>query len=159
MDLWKNRLLREQYYFCWKYVKFLRIVEYYHNSKNIFHKIMYVMWRFKKNRLGIRLGLELWDNCFDEGIKIFHSAGIIVNANAKIGKNCVLHGNNCIGNNGITNEAPVLGNDVEIGVGAKIIGPVFIADGTKIGANAVVVKSCYEPNSTIIGVPTHKVGS
>ncbi|MBT0889312.1 hypothetical protein KJR38_03095 [Streptococcus lutetiensis] len=52
---------------------------------------------------------------------------------------------------------PVIGNNVDIGVGAKIIGNVTIADGIKIGANAVVNKSFYEEGITIVGVPARKV--
>ena len=57
---------------------------------------------------------------------------------------CQLHGDNCIGNNGITLAAPRIGNRVDIGVGAKIIGNIEIADDIVIGAGAVVNKSFKE---------------
>lgn len=77
---------------------------------------------------------------------------------AKIGKNCQFHGNNCVGNKGVLDEAaPRLGDNVEIGVGAKIIGDIYIADGVKIGANAVVVKSCYNKGATLVGIPALEV--
>lgn len=50
-----------------------------------------------------------------------------------------------------TAPAPVLGDNVELGFGATVIGDVYIADGCKIGA--VVTKSCYEPYSTLVGFP------
>ena len=53
-------------------------------------------------------------------------------------------------------DAPTIGNNVEIGFGAVIIGKI-IADGIKIGANSVVTKSFLEPNITIAGVPAKKI--
>ena len=51
----------------------------------------------------------------------------------------------------------MIGNNVDIGVGAKIIGPVEIGDNIRIGANAVVVDSFNESGVTIVGVPAHIV--
>lgn len=48
--------------------------------------------------------------------------------------------------------APVIGNNVRIGAGAKILGPVHIGDGAQVGANAVVIKD-VPANSTAVGVP------
>ena len=67
------------------------------------------------------------------------------------------HGGNCIGNKGSVNVNPVLGDNVDIGYGATIIGDVFVADNTIIGTNAVVVKSITEPGKTVVGVPAHKI--
>ena len=65
---------------------------------------------------------------------------------------CQLHGNNCIGNNRKEDErAPHIGNNVEIGVGAKIIGDIYVVDNVKIGANAVVVKSCFTNGAIGLG--------
>ena len=76
-----------------------------------------------------------------------------VNSGAKIGENCTLHGGNCIGNTGKNQAVPRIGNDVDIGFGAVIIGDIEIADGVVIGANAVVNRSVTEPGSVVIGVP------
>ena len=54
-------------------------------------------------------------------------------------------------------DAPIIGNNVEVGFGAVIIGKVKIADGIKIGANSVVANSFLEPNITIAGVPAKKI--
>ena len=54
-------------------------------------------------------------------------------------------------------DAPIIGNNVEVGFGAVIIGKVKIADGIKIGANSVVTNSFLEPNITIAGVPAKKI--
>ena len=69
-----------------------------------------------------------------------------------------MHGNNCIGNAGPHDlRCPIIGDNVMVGVGAKIIGNVNIADGIKIAAGAVVVHSFDEPNITNAGVPAKKV--
>ena len=58
--------------------------------------------------------------------------------------------------NGKDNLCPVLGKRVDVGIGAKIIGNVTIADDIKIGANAVVTKSFLEPGITLVGIPARK---
>lgn len=65
-----------------------------------------------------------------------------------------------IGNKGDfvnSNKAHIIGDNVDIGVGAKIIGPVRVADNVKIGANAVVTKSYEIPSAVLIGVPAKAV--
>ena len=65
---------------------------------------------------------------------------------------------NCIGNKGIADSGvPVIGNNVNIGVGAKIIGDIYIADNVCIGANAVVTESCHVEGATLIGVPAKMI--
>lgn len=86
------------------------------------------------------------------GITLYHD-NIVIHGKSKIGKNCKLHGCNCIGNNGKDDKCPIIGDNVDIGFGAVIIGDVYISNGCKIGAGAVVTKSCYKENSTIIGIP------
>lgn len=78
-----------------------------------------------------------------KNVNIFHK-GIIINHDAIIGDGVRFHGHNCIGNNGKDNKAPIIGKNVDIGVGSVIIGNVEIADNITIGANSVVTKSFYE---------------
>ena len=119
----------------WKYQKLLRKTEYHYNNKrrSLWHSLNYLFYRRRKNRLGSKLGIEIWENSFAEGMQIHHSGNIVVNGMARIGKNCQLHGSNCIGNDGKSLDAPVIGDNVEIGVGAKIIGGIRIADNIIIG--------------------------
>lgn len=145
----------------WRYIKLLRYSEYFHNNMrgNIFMKILYLLVKRKKNRLGAKIGIEIEANTFDKGLIIHHNGSIVVNGNSKIGVNCQLHGDNCIGNIGGNSgvACPVIGNNVDIGVGAKIIGNIYVANGIKIGANALVNKSFYEEGITIVGVPARKI--
>ena len=141
----------------YKFIKYLRHEEYHHNQSGPFHKLLRLYYWRKRRKLGNRLGLVIWDNSFDEGLFIYHAGNIVVNGSAKIGKNCKLHGSNCIGNNGKTLACPTLGNNVRLGVGAKVIGDVTIADDVIIAAGAVVVHSVLEPGITVAGVPARKV--
>ena len=81
----------------------------------------------------------------------------MVNPGVRAGENCVLHGGNCIGNNGKTDISPVLGSNVELGFGAVIIGKVTVASNTVIGANAVVNRSIEAEGGTYVGVPAKRV--
>lgn len=144
-------LMNDHDYQIWQYQKALRTFEYHLNRG---HRILSRFWNRRCNTLGGRLGIYIRPNCFDPGLRIWHYGSIMVNSNAKIGKNCQLHGCNCIGNKGVaSHEAPVLGNNVDLGVGAVVVGNVYIADGVRIGANAVVTKSCYEKDAIMVGNP------
>ena len=109
------------------------------------------------NKLGLTLGIEIYVNSVAQGLTIYHCGDIVINANAKVGKNCKLHGRNCIGNNGKNLKAPVIGDNVTIGVGAIIIGDIYIANNINIGAGAVVTKSFFEEGITIAGIPAKKI--
>lgn len=139
----------------WRYQKRLRICEYRYNNrhKTPLHFFAFLLARRRKNHLGSRLGIEISENIFDEGLRIHHYGNIVINGDSRIGKNCALHGDNCIGNAATDFAAPQLGDNVDIGVGASIIGNVIIADGTLIGAGAVVTRSVLDKNTIIAGIP------
>ncbi len=143
----------------WKYQKALRYTEYFYHQKGLKKLLFYPLMRRKKNKLGLRIGIEITEDSFDEGLIIYHTGNIVVNGYSRIGKDCRLHGTNCIGNNGITNETPRIGDRVDIGVGAKVIGGITIADDITIGAGAVVNHSFFEPGITIAGIPAKRVES
>ena len=147
------------YYNLKKYLKYLRCYEYHlNNSKGSrYHTYLGYIYERKKNRLGNHLGIEIGPNCFGKGLAIWHSGSIIVNPNVRAGEYCVLRGANCIGNNGTKDLNPVLGDHVELGYGAVIIGDVKIASSTIIGANAVVNRSIEEAGGTYVGVPAKRV--
>ena len=147
-------LTADNCYKIYKYVKLLRIAEYHYNNRaHILHKLLYAWYRRRKNILGRELGVEMWENSFDSGLLIYHCGNIVINGGARIGKNCKLHGSNCVGNNGKTLENPVIGNNVRLGVGAKVIGGVQLADNITVAAGAVVVHSCMIPGAVLAGIP------
>lgn len=131
---------------------------YFFSQKNggLLNKVLYLYYISKKNRLGEKLSLEIDTSYIKPGLLIYHY-NIVINGNSRIGDNCHLHGNNCIGNDGKSNECPVIGNNVSLGVGAVVIGNVTIADNIKIAAGAVVVHSFVEEGITIGGIPAKKI--
>ena len=85
---------------------------------------------------------------------IDHGMGVVIGETAVIGDDCTLYHGVTLG--GTTwqkgKRHPTLGRDVVVGAGAKVLGPIEIGDGARIGSNAVVVKS-VPPRSTAVGVP------
>ena len=160
---WKWRFIESitavPYYMIKKYLRYLRIFEYhYNNSKGSrFHTYLAYYYERRKNILGYRLGIEIGPNCFGRGLSIWHGGSIVVNPGVVAGENCILHGANCIGNNGTTDDTPILGDNVELGYGAVVIGNVRIANNVRIGANAVVNCSIEDENCTFVGVPARMV--
>lgn len=142
-----------------KYVLYLRKQEYFVNTagKSKIKGLLGLYYERKKNNLGMRLGIEIGPNCFGKGLQIYHGGSIIVNPNVRAGENIKLHGGNCIGNNGKSDGVPRIGNNVDIGYGAVLIGDITIADNVTIGANAVVNKSILEEGCTVVGIPSHVV--
>ena len=133
------RFARYTAYELKKYLIFLRKQEYYINTANgsKFKGLMGLIYERKKNKLGNKLGIEIHPNCFEKGLQIYHG-NIIVNSAVRVGQNCKLHGNNCIGNNGLNDSVPMLGNNIDIGFGSIIIGEIIIADNIIIGASSLV---------------------
>ncbi|WP_373269942.1 serine acetyltransferase [Mediterraneibacter gnavus] len=154
-----NRILMKDVdIYIFKYLKLLRKQEYFLNQeRTLKNKIMYYYYTRKKNKVGMKLQFNIPPNVFDEGLVLNHHGTLIINAGAKVGKNCILHGNNCIGNDGKEQRAPIIGDNVDIGVNASVIGDVYLADGIVVGANSVVTKSFREKNIVIAGVPAKKI--
>lgn len=145
---------RDPVYLIRKYIKYLRKEEYYCNArKDFLGKLCFLYYFRKKNILGNKLGFKIPKNCFGPGLSIYHHGCIIVNEAARIGANCRLHGNNCIGNNGKTDAAPRIGDDLDLGFGASVIGGVLLGNGIKVGANGVVIQSFADNGITLVGVP------
>lgn len=145
-------LLQDSDYLIWSYVKSLRYTEYNFNNNNRFR---YFFHQRRKNIKGIRLGISIYHNSIDKGLKIHHYGNIIVNKNAKIGKNCELHGDNCIGNKGDFDKysAPIIGDNLDFGVGAVALGNIKLGNNITVGANAVVIKDCTDNQATLAGIP------
>ena len=146
MEWW----IRPEMYYIKRYLRFLRKEEQYTDR----NKLLCFWYRGRKNRLGSRLGFIISAGCFDEGLQLEHFGSVIVNPKSRIGKNCKIHGNCCIGSDGgYPDDSPVIGDNVDIGQGAQILGGIRIADGVRIGAGAVVVKDVLTPGVTVVGIP------
>lgn len=91
---------------------------------------------------------------FGRGFVLLHADGVVINRLVRGGENIYIEHQVTIGADRGT--SPVLGNDIFIGAGAKILGPITIGDGARIGANAVVVKD-VPAYATVVGVPAKVV--
>ncbi|ELA59274.1 TPA: serine acetyltransferase [Enterococcus faecium] len=144
----------------WKFQRLMRKTEYYKNcSKTLLGKIYSAWLQYRYYQFRIRLGFSIPLNVFDAGLSIAHFGTIVVNGNARVGKNCRIQECVTIGATNGSERAPTLGNNIFIGSGARIIGGIEIADDIAIGANAVVTKSFLEPSITIAGVPAKKISN
>ena len=159
---------RHKRYYIWEYLYYFRLCQYnmsvrtdksFGRFEKKIAKLKYKCYNKKKNKLSYKSGVEIGIACrIGKNCNIWHS-GVVINAD--IGDNCIFHGNNILGNKGIGKENlnPTLGNNVDIGAGAVIIGDVKIADDSVIGAGAVVTKSFEDPGSIIVGVPGKKINA
>jgi len=86
------------------------------------------------------------------GLKIWHFGGVFVHAETVIGRNCTLRHEVTIGVRHGAHDVPVLGDDVDIGCGAKILGKIRIGNRVSIGANAVVLDDVPDDHIAV-GVP------
>lgn len=86
------------------------------------------------------------------GLRIWHFGGIFIHSNAVIGSNCTLRQGVTIGNRGDNQYAPVIGDNVDIGAYAQILGDVRVGNNCKIGAMTLVIADIPD-NATAVGIP------
>jgi serine O-acetyltransferase len=120
----------------------------------ILRKLLSLIYRVLLKVVQILTGIEL--PCEVEVGRNFiidHFGGIIISGYAKFGDNCRIRNGVVVGLRRVEERsAPIIGNNVDIGSGAKILGPIRIGNNVLIGANAVVI--CDVPdNSIAVGVP------
>jgi len=86
--------------------------------------------------------------------------GVVIGETAEVGDDCTLYHGVTLGGTSWSKgkRHPTLGNDVVIGAGAKVLGPIKVNDGARIGSNSVVVKEVSQ-GATMVGIPAHEVGS
>ncbi len=89
---------------------------------------------------------------------IDHGTGVVIGETAEIGDHCTIYQGVTLGGTGkdIGKRHPTLGNNVMVGAGAKVLGPVYIGSGSKIAAGAVVLHPVPE-NCTAVGIPAKVV--
>lgn len=154
----------------WRFEILLRKREYLYNCPPsqrwynfiplIFHKVRTIILHYKYKRLQLKLGFSIPLNVFGPGLSIAHYGTIVVAEGAKVGANCRIHEGVTIGATNGTSHAAVIGDNVFIGTGAKIIGNVKIDDNVQIAANAVVVKDVISDRGcTIGGIPAKVISS
>src|SRR4030066_1564330 len=133
----------------------------------VFHRLANKLWRMEwkwlarfTSHIGRWLtGIEIHPGAtIGRRVFIDHGMGGVVGETAEIGDDCTLYHGVTLGGTSWNKgkRHPTLRPGVVVGAGAKILGPIVIGDGARIGSNAVVVKS-VPPGATAIGLPAHIV--
>lgn len=129
----------------------------------IFYRIAHVLYKIKLfflarliSQLGrFFTGIEIHPGAkIGKGLFIDHGMGVVIGETAEIGDNVTIYHGVTLGGTGKDKgkRHPTVGNNVIIGCGAKILGPISIGDGAKIGANSVVLKDVPK-GKTAVGIP------
>ncbi len=127
------------------------------------HRLAHGLWRRDLKWLGRAVsnlarwltGIEIHPGAtIGRRFFIDHGMGVVIGETAIIGDDCTLYHGVTLGGTSWEKgkRHPTLGNDVVVGAGAKVLGPIDIGDGARIGSNAVVVKP-VPSNATVVGIP------
>lgn len=136
-----------------KYMVYFRLIQSL-KSKKSFYPILLLL-KLKLLLMQRHYGIQIPSSVkIGEGFYIGHFGTIVVNSSAVIGKNVNISQGVTIGrsNRGKSQGTPIIGNEVYIAPGAKIIGGIRIGNNVAIGANAVVVDDVPD-NACVAGVP------
>jgi serine O-acetyltransferase len=136
----------------------MRLCSYLKSNNHNF--LFYICIRILR-RYQYKYGIEIpYNTKVGKGLLIGHFSGIFVNPQAILGKNVNIFQNVTIGevNRGKNKGAPVIGDNVIIYPGAKIIGGVKIGNNVSVGANCVVTKNIPD-NSVVVGIPGKVISS
>lgn len=129
-------------------IKFYRMAnKLYRKQIPIFPKILYRLIYFVNN-CHVHYSTEI-----GKGTTLaYGGVGVVIHKNAVIGENCLIESNVTIGGRNNNPNVPVIGNNVFVGTGARIIGDVHIGNNSIVGANAVVLHDVPD-NCSVAGVP------
>jgi serine O-acetyltransferase len=111
--------------------------------------------RFLSQIMRFWTGIEIHPGAtLGKGVFIDHGMGVVIGETAEVGDGCTIYHGVTLGGTSLqrTKRHPTLGRDVVVGSGAAVLGAITIGDGSRIGANSVVVKD-VPPNSTVVGIP------
>lgn len=133
----------------------------------IFHRIAHFLYRhrlFFLARLVSQIGRFFTGIEIHPGAKIGkrlfidHGMGIVIGETAEVGNDCTIYHQVTLGGTGKDKNKrhPTVGNNVMIGAGSKVLGPIKIGNNVKIGAGAVVIHD-VEDNTTVVGTPIDRV--
>lgn len=137
----------------------LKAVRSYRRAHWFYQHKWFTIARIISQRARHKTGIEIHPGAqIGKGLFIDHGMGVVIGETAIIGDNCLLYQGVTLGGTGkdCGKRHPTLGNNVLVGCGAKVLGPLTIADNCKIAAGAVVLTDIPE-NSTAVGIPARIV--
>ena len=134
----------------------------------VFHRISHRLWNWHLKWLARMLsqmarwltGIEIHPGAkIGRRFFIDHGMGVVIGETAEIGDDCTLYHGVTLGGTTwrIGKRHPTLGNNVVVGAGAKILGPITIGDNARVGSNSVVVKD-VPAGATVVGIPGRIIG-
>jgi serine O-acetyltransferase len=120
----------------------------------LLRKLCSLIYRIAFKMVQVVTGIELpCEVEIGENFVIDHFGGIVISGYAKFGNNCRIRNGVVVGLQRVDQPcAPTIGDNVDIGAGAKVLGPIKIGNNVVIGANAVVIKDVPD-NCIAAGVP------
>lgn len=133
----------------------------------VFHRIAHFFYKIRLRFIARLIsqisrfitGIEIHPGA-EIGKRLFidHGMGVVIGETTQIGDDCTIYHQVTLGGTGKDRNKrhPSLGNNVLVGTGAKVLGPIFIHDNVKIGAGAIVLKEVAK-NTTVVGVPAKRV--
>ncbi len=133
----------------------------------VYHRIANFLYRYKLYFLARVIsqmgrfftGIEIHPGAkIGKRLFIDHGMGIVIGETAEVGDDCTIYHQVTLGGTGkdVLKRHPTVGNNVIIGAGSKLLGPIIIGDNVKVGAGAVVLRN-VESNTTVVGVPGDRI--
>lgn len=133
-----------------------------------FHRLAHRLWRWRLRTLSrwishlgrFLTGIEIHPGAtIGRRLFIDHGMGVVIGETTEIGHDVILYQGVTLGGTTLTHgkRHPTLGNNIVVGADAKVLGPVQLGDGTRIGASSVVVDD-VAPGTTVVGIPAKVVG-
>ena len=140
---------------------------FFHQISNFFYKAGFdLIARIISQTVRFFTGIEIHPGAkIGKNLFIDHGMGVVIGETSEIGDNVTIYHNVTLGGSSPSIDSerqrhekrhPTIGNDVVIGSGAQIIGPIKVGNNSRIAANAVVVKDVQE-NATMVGIPAKAV--
>ena len=131
----------------------------YRISHYLYGKKLFFLARIISQLSRLFTGIEIHPGAkIGRGLVIDHGMGVVIGETAEIGNDVLIYHGVTLGGTGKDKgkRHPTLGNNVVIGAGAKVLGPIYVGNDSKIGANSVVLKEVPE-GATAVGIPAKNI--
>jgi len=140
-----------------KLLRSIRRYQYWHDRGGVLGQVAR-KWAALRHRFwSVVTGADIPLNCcIGGGLLIPHPNGIVIHPDARIGVNCLIFQQVTIGTQGNRDGLPVIKGHVDVGAGARILGPVHIGAHARVGANAVVLVDVPD-GAAAVGIPARVV--